>query len=52
MTGDARRAAGLLVCSNVLMTFVIDFTRRPLKLDDLWASLCVCGAVCFVSRGR
>jgi len=54
------RAALLLVCSNVFMTFawyahLRNMADRPwylaaLKLDYLWAALCVMGAVYFVFR--
>ena len=36
--------AGLLVASNFYM-------NQPLKLDYLWASLCIMGAVYFIFRG-
>jgi len=54
------RAALLLVCSNVFMTFawyahLRNMADRPwylaaLKLDYLWAALCVMGAVYLVFR--
>lgn len=36
----------------VFAPFVLVYMRHPLKLDYLWASLCLCGAVYFVFRGR
>ncbi len=46
-------ASGLLVLSNVFMTFAwYAHLKEPLKLDDLWAALCLLGAVYFVFRAR
>jgi uncharacterized protein (DUF486 family) len=36
----------------VFVPFAFVFMRQPLKLDFLWAALCVVGAVYFVFRGR
>ena len=61
------RTAGLLILSNIFMTFAwyahlrvitlvvfapfaVFYMRQPLKLDYLWASLCIVGAVYFVFR--
>lgn len=35
----------------VFVPFVLVVMRQPLKLDYLWAGLCMCGAVYFVFRG-
>ena len=35
----------------VFVPFAIFYMRQPLKLDYLWASLCIMGAVYFVFRG-
>ena len=35
----------------VFVPFAILYMRQPLKLDYLWASLCILGAVYFVVRG-
>jgi uncharacterized protein len=35
----------------VFVPFAIFYMRQPLKLDYLWASLCILGAVYFVFRG-
>jgi len=35
----------------VFVPFAILYMRQPLKLDYLWASLCIMGAVYFVFRG-
>ena len=34
------------------MPFSIWFLREPIKLDYLWAALCLCGAVYFVFRSE
>ena len=36
----------------VFVPFAFVFMRQPLKLDFLWAALCIVGAVYFVFRGR
>jgi len=36
----------------VFVPFAFLFMRQPLKLDFLWAALCMVGAVFFVFRGR
>jgi uncharacterized protein (DUF486 family) len=35
----------------VFVPFAIFYMRQPIKLDYLWASLCILGAVYFVFRG-
>ena len=43
----------LLVLANVFMTFAlfsVHYLQQPLKLDFLWAGLCMCGAVYFIFR--
>jgi len=45
------RTAGLLVLSNVFMTFAVLYMRQPMRLDFVWAALCPGGAVYFVFRG-
>lgn len=35
----------------VFVPFAILYMRTPLKLDYLWASLCILGAVYFIFRG-
>lgn len=43
----------LLAVSNVFMTFAwYAHLREPLKLDYLWAGLCLVGAVYFMFRSR
>ena len=34
----------------VFVPFAVLYMKQPLKLDYLWASLCLCGAVYFVFR--
>ncbi len=34
----------------VFVPFAIFFMKQPLKLDFLWAALCLCGAVYFIFR--
>ena len=34
----------------VFVPFAVVYMRQPLRLDFLWAALCVCGAVYFVFR--
>jgi len=35
----------------VFFPFAVIYMRQPLRLDFLWAALCLCGAVYFVFRG-
>src|SRR5215210_6149400 len=35
----------------VFVPFAAFYMREPLKLDYLWAALCMCGAVFFMFRG-
>jgi uncharacterized protein len=36
----------------VFAPFAIYYMRQPLKLDYLWAALCIMGAVYFIFRGQ
>jgi uncharacterized protein (DUF486 family) len=36
----------------VFVPFAVVYMRQPLRLDYLWAALCICGAVYFVFRGH
>ena len=36
----------------VFVPFSIWFLREPIKLDYLWAALCMCGAVFFIFRSE
>src|SRR3954469_5382649 len=35
----------------VFVPFAVLYMKQPIKLDYLWASLCICGAVFFIFRG-
>ena len=35
----------------VFVPFAVFYLKEPVKLDYLWAGLCLCGAVYFVFRG-
>ena len=35
----------------VFVPFAVIYMRQPLRLDFVWAALCLCGAVYFVFRG-
>ena len=36
----------------VFIPFAVLYMRQPLRLDFLWAAMCICGAVFFVFRGQ
>ncbi len=36
----------------VFIPFAVLYMRQPMRLDYLWASLCICGAVYFMFRGH
>lgn len=36
----------------VFIPFAVLYMRQPIRLDYLWASLCICGAVYFMFRGH
>jgi uncharacterized protein (DUF486 family) len=40
-----------VITLSVFAPFAVLYLRQPLKLDYLWAALCVLGAVYFVFRG-
>ncbi len=40
-----------VITLTVFVPFALLYMRQPLKLDYLWASLCILGAVYFVFRG-
>ncbi len=40
-----------VITLSVFLPFSVYFLRQPLRLDYLWAALCVLGAVYFVFRG-
>jgi uncharacterized protein len=39
-----------VITLSVFVPFVVLYMKQPLKLDYLWAALCMCGAVYFVFR--
>lgn len=41
----------MLTLSNVFVPFAFFYMKEPLKLDYLWAGLCIMGAVFFIFRG-
>jgi hypothetical protein len=40
-----------VITLSVFVPFSVWYLREPLRLDYLWAALCLCGAVYFVFRG-
>jgi uncharacterized protein len=36
----------------VFVPFAVIYMRQPLRMDFVWAALCLCGAVYFVFRGQ
>jgi len=41
-----------VITLGVFVPFSIWFLREPIKLDYLWAALCMCGAVFFIFRSE
>lgn len=41
-----------VITLSVFAPFAVWYLRQPLKLDYLWAAVCLCGAVYFVFRGE
>ncbi|MDR2212986.1 MAG: DMT family protein [Pseudomonadales bacterium] len=41
-----------VITLTVFVPFALFYLKEPLKLDYLWAGLCLLGAVYFVFRGR
>jgi hypothetical protein len=41
-----------VITLSVFVPFAFYYLREPLKLDYLWAALCVLGAVFFMFRGK
>lgn len=39
-----------VITLTVFVPFAFFFMKTPLKLDYLWAALCICGAVYFIFR--
>ena len=40
-----------VITLTVFVPFAVIYMNQPMKLDLLWAALCLCGAVYFVFRG-
>jgi uncharacterized protein (DUF486 family) len=40
-----------VITLGVFVPFAVVFMQQPLKLDYLWAGLCLVGAVYFIFRG-
>jgi uncharacterized protein (DUF486 family) len=41
-----------IITLSVFVPFAVFYLREPLKLDYLWAALCILGAAFFIFRGR
>jgi uncharacterized protein len=41
-----------VITLSVFVPFSVWFLREPIKLDYLWAAVCMCGAVFFVFRSE
>ena len=41
-----------VITLSIFAPFAVYYMREPLKLDYLWASLCILGAVFFVFKGK
>ena len=41
-----------IITLSVFVPFALFYLREPLKLDYLWAALCILGAVFFIFRAR
>ena len=41
-----------VITLSVFVPFAVLYMKEPLKLDYLWAGLCILGAVYFVFRGK
>ena len=39
-----------VVTLSVFVPFAVVYMKQPIKLDFLWAALCLCGAVYFIFR--
>ena len=41
-----------VITLSVFVPFALYYLREPLKMDYLWAALCILGAVFFIFRGK
>lgn len=54
LSNKAWRIAALIsggITLAVFVPFAVIYMRQPMKLDFLWAALCLLGAVYFIFRG-
>ena len=51
MSGAQLKILQEAITLAVFVPFAVIYMRQPLRLDFLWAALCLCGAVYFVFRG-
>jgi uncharacterized protein len=47
---SATATCGLMLLASIV-PFAILYMNQPVKLDYLWAALCIMGAVYFIFRG-
>jgi uncharacterized protein len=40
-----------VITLSVFVPFNIYYMRQPIRVDFLWAAICMCGAVYFMFRG-
>ena len=40
-----------VITLSIFVPFSVFYMRQPVRLDFLWAGLCICGAVFFMFRG-
>jgi uncharacterized protein (DUF486 family) len=40
-----------VIALTVFIPFAVIYMKQPLKMDYLWAGLCICGAAYFIFRG-
>lgn len=40
-----------VITLSVFVPFAIFYMKQPIRIDFLWAGLCLCGAVFFIFRG-
>ncbi len=41
-----------VITLSIFVPFAVYYMKEPLKLDYLWAALCIMGAVFFIFRGK
>jgi uncharacterized protein len=40
-----------VITLSIFVPFAVLYMKQPVRLDFLWAALCMCGAVYFMFRG-